>query len=86
MPKPTTTTWNEAACAKNLPLFWPVQQSGAAVKHNDNILTNLMTSHCFNPIPWPISSLGSGTVKKIPENKTDLSYFISILREIQVDH
>jgi hypothetical protein len=36
---------------QNLPLLWPVGQSGAAVEHNDVILTNLMTSHCFNPIP-----------------------------------
>ena len=31
---------------------------GAAVEPNDVILTNLMTSHCFNPISLPISSLG----------------------------
>ena len=41
----------EAARAQYLPLLWPVRQSGAAVEHNDVILTNLMTSHCFNPIP-----------------------------------
>ena len=42
------------ACAQYLPLLWPVRQSGAAVEHNDVILTNLMTSLCFNPIPIPI--------------------------------
>ena len=41
----------EAACALYLPLRWPLRQSGAPAKHNDVILTNLMTSHCFNPIP-----------------------------------
>ena len=34
-----------------LPLLWPVRQSGAAIEPNDIILDNLMTSHCFNPIP-----------------------------------
>ena len=53
----TTTTGNEAARAQYLPLLWPVRQSGAAIKPNDVILTNLKTSHCFNPIPQPISSL-----------------------------
>ena len=47
----TTTTGNEAACLQYLHLLWPVRQLGAAVEHNGVILTNLMTSHCFNPIP-----------------------------------
>ena len=50
-------TGNEATHAQYLPLPWPVRQSGAASEHNDVILTNLMTSHCFNPIPQLISSL-----------------------------
>ena len=33
---------------------------GAAIEPNDVILTNLKMSHCFNPIPQPISFL-SGT-------------------------
>ena len=41
----------EAARAQYLPLLWPVPQLGAVVEPNDVILTNLMTSHCFNPIP-----------------------------------
>ena len=47
----TTMNENEAAGEKYLPLLWPVQQSGATVKPNDVILTNLMMSHCFNLIP-----------------------------------
>ena len=35
----------EAAVAQYLPLLWPVRQSGAAVEHNDVILTNIMTRH-----------------------------------------
>jgi hypothetical protein len=41
---PTTTTGIEASRTRYLPLLWPVRQSGAAVEHNDVILTNLMTS------------------------------------------
>ena len=43
--------WDDAARVQYLPLLGPVRQSGAAVEHNGVILTNLMTSHCFNPIP-----------------------------------
>ena len=47
---PMTMTGNEAA--RTISAFvWLVRQSGAAVKPNDVILTNLITSHCFNPIP-----------------------------------
>ena len=35
-------------CVQYLPLLWLVRQSGAAGKPNDVILTNLMTSYCFN--------------------------------------
>ena len=41
----------EAAGAQYLPLLWPVRQLGAAFEPNDIILTNLMMSHYFNPIP-----------------------------------
>ena len=40
---------NEAARALLLPTLWPVRQSGAALEPNVIELTNLMTSHCFNP-------------------------------------
>ena len=35
----TTTTGIERSCLRYLPLLWPVWQSGAAVEHNDVILT-----------------------------------------------
>ena len=47
----TTTTWGEDVHGQYLPLLWLVRQSGAAAEPNDVILKNLMTSHCFNPIP-----------------------------------
>ena len=43
-------TKNEAPHAQYLPLLWLVRQSVAAVGPNDVILTNLITSHCINPI------------------------------------
>ena len=52
-----TTTGHEAARAQYLPLLWQVQHLGAATEYNDVILMNLMTSHCFNSIPMPISFL-----------------------------
>ena len=45
-----------------LPFLWPVRQSGAAVKHNDTILKNLMTSHSFNSIPGFVGWLVGGSV------------------------
>ena len=48
---PMTTTGNEAARTISASAFASMTV-GAAIKHNDVILTNLMTSHCFNPIPW----------------------------------
>jgi hypothetical protein len=46
---PMTTTGNEATRVQYLPPLWPLWQSGAAVEHNDVILTNLMTSHFLCP-------------------------------------
>ena len=46
--------WIEATQVQYLPLLCPL---GAAADPNDVILTILMMSHCFNPIPCPISSL-----------------------------
>ena len=43
--------WNRTH-ARYLPLLWPVQQSGAAIEHNDVILTNLKTSYWLNHTPW----------------------------------
>ena len=37
-------------CMRYFPLLWWLRQSGAAVEHNDVILTNLMMSHCSNPV------------------------------------
>ena len=36
-----TTTGNEAAPAQYLPLLWPVQRLGAAIKHNDVYINKL---------------------------------------------
>ena len=36
---PTTTTGIRAVRARYMPLLWPVPQSGAAVEHNDVILS-----------------------------------------------
>ena len=48
---------NRIEAAGDLTFLWLVQQLGVAAETNDVILTNLMTSHCFNPIPQPISFL-----------------------------
>ena len=47
---PTTTTGNEAARTITASAFASTTV-GAAIEHNGFILINLMTSHCFNPIP-----------------------------------
>ena len=61
----------KALLAQYLPLLLRVRQSGAAVEPNDVILTNLMTSHCFNPVSKPISSL-------IPQkHETELQKFLN---------
>ena len=45
-------TGNEAARVHAISAFALASATvGAAVEHNDIILMNLMTSHCFNPIP-----------------------------------
>ena len=44
-PVPTTTPGIEHACVRYLPLLQRIQHLGAAVEHNDVILTNPMTSY-----------------------------------------